>query len=187
MQDENEEELTEKALPIWERLSRIFSFPTWVILCLLDSGGGYFDKSVRSSDDQETQRMKIRLYFYYYFYRRFVVWGTLGSLMLSLSLIGDLFVAGVSLPLQAYGLLFDAFGALILAVGLFRGPNEIKRDTPRESTGAVAGGDVYYNSVPLSATVQDTVDGVFGGTLLVFGFSIQFISVVDITPTAFFC
>ena len=182
MPNEEEENLTEPTLSTRERALLPLSIAVLKVLRWFEPDSGYFGHIVTDRWSIETRRKIIRFYFYAAISDRFTRYAPiLIGILLTLSL-DKCGLVGLSLPLQAYGLIFDGVGAVILAVGLFRGPDGILRDTPRQSTGAAFGGETYYNPKPLSATVRNTVDGVFGGGFLVLGFSIQFLAVTGLTP-----
>lgn len=186
MPDE-EDDLSEMTLSTGGRVLRPLSRAILSALRWFESGGSYFDKSITQNEEKETQRRKIGLYFQSAFAERFLFYAPFAILILVTLTLDRCWLVSFFFPLQAYGLLFDGVGAVILAVGLFRGPDGMLRDTPLVSTGAVYGGDTYYYPKPLSATVRNTVDGVFGGLFLVTGFSIQFMAVTGLSPDLLPC
>lgn len=82
--------------------------------------------------------------------------------------------------LQAYGLAIDGMGALILVRSVIRGKAGIARDTP-EQIGRLAGSEMdLLNQNALSAVAENTIDGLYGGILLFFGFVIQEVAILNI-------
>lgn len=77
----------------------------------------------------------------------------------------------LSIELGNYGLYFDVFGAIVVVRGLFRTPTEIDYQgmTP------LATSPVGRPEDRLIAAVE-TVDGMFGASLLAFGFSLQLVA-----------
>lgn len=74
---------------------------------------------------------------------------------------------------QIYGLALDGMGAVFLALGIVRGRSGLARDT-RETAGRFGGGGFGgMHQASLKAQIADTIDGIFGGTLLITGFVIQ--------------
>lgn len=78
------------------------------------------------------------------------------------------FILCWSLSNQMYGLSLDLLGAIILGRGLLMGGVAI---------GAVGSSNVGYNSLLVKSMAKDSVDGVWGVFLLLFGLLIQIIAV----------
>lgn len=83
-----------------------------------------------------------------------------------------------SVQLQAYGLVFDMVGGVLLALGIVRGKGGLMRDT-REPGARVGGDEVNIHQPALKANIADTIDGLFGAIFLVVGFSIQIVAVLS--------
>jgi hypothetical protein len=102
------------------------------------------------------------------------------SIYLATLLSGFLLVAAteigiISLTLQRIGLLFDIAGAVFVALGLFRGRRGIAIES--EELGGRFAGTIPLQPESVRATTTSTLDGVFGTSLLVTGFILQFLAV----------
>jgi len=102
---------------------------------------------------------KIRLFFFKGVIDRSKYYFPLYLSVVGLVILNGVGVLNFSLPLQIYGLVLEGIGAVVIALGLFRGVKEIERDSATHSTGAVFGGNVWKDNSSLSAVVRKTVDG----------------------------
>lgn len=180
MSDDDTTDLEEFELSAPQKLTKPISVAVLGILNKLGSKSSYFPKGTNRKEEENIQREKLRKYFHAAFYDRSKFYLPPFVLIIVLAIVDGCFGL-FGLHLQAYGLLLDALGAVIIALGLFRGLSEIKRDAPSYSTGAQYGGTMYWEPEALSATVRDTVNGIYGTTFLFIGFSIQFIAISGIT------
>lgn len=143
---------------------RVLGFLRWC-----DSPDTYFGQGVSEAADEEEKVNTVNMYFYASFFDRLKSYSALSFIVFGTLVIID-FVTIHDFPHQAYGLAFDCIGAIILALGLFRGQREILRDSKSGDGFKGPGG---YNPEQLSATTRNTVDGFLGGMFLVGGFMIQ--------------
>lgn len=77
-----------------------------------------------------------------------------------------------------YGLVFDMFGAVIVARGILRRPREISRQNYD-----MAPTHQFGSPEDLLVTAAETVDGVIGVLLLLTGFTLQFIGGASLMST----
>jgi hypothetical protein len=106
--------------------------------------------------------------------RRYVV---LCLLIVSLFAI-DSMSGRLSVPFQGYGVLIDLVGALALASSVVRGTRGIFRDTRTHGALFAGGGASLVDQGSLASEVNDTIDGIWGTTLLLTGFIVQFVAIV---------
>lgn len=98
-------------------------------------------------------------------------WPFWALLILIVGFAIDLFEGPINI--QIYGLMLDALGAVFLALGIVRGRSGLARDT-RETAGRFGGGGFGgMHQASLKAQIANTIDGIFGATLLITGFVIQ--------------
>lgn len=171
-ENESDAGLDDMQLPWPARIFKPFSVVVLWILNWFESGKDYFEE-VRIENNEEHEDEKVEMYFHAAFLDRSRWHLLLVSPVGLVYLLDTCSVLAVSPRLQLYGLALDLIGAFILAVGLFRGTDAIKRDT--EMAEALWGSQYYTSS--MSSIARDTVDGIYGATFLVAGFTIQFIAV----------
>lgn len=163
----------ENELSRWASFTRPISALILWILNQMEGKGPYFEEGTTQRDDQ--QREKISLYFHAGFFHRLKLYFPIVLIISAVAILDR--CGGMVLSLQGYGLIMDGFGAIVLAVGLFRGVDGIIVDTPKVERGAAYGGSTIYEPKQLSSTVRKTVDGILGGTFLFIGFSVQLYAV----------
>jgi len=95
-------------------------------------------------------------------------WRYFSVVMLSICLIYSIEIYAVNLPDQSYGLYLDLLGAVILGRGLLN---------DRYTISNMGKNSQMYPSPILIFKCRDTVDGVWGISLLVIGILLQFASV----------
>lgn len=94
------------------------------------------------------------------------------GVLLLLLFTSDLVACG-QVPGQAYGLLLDICGAVVLGRGLLKGPYRM----------AAEAAAYLSKSVPRQrAVTQDLADGLWGVFLLIFGVLVQFAAVFGLLP-----
>jgi hypothetical protein len=189
--DMSDDETDEVVLSRGAKITRPLSLIVLWLLNKIESDKEYFDVAIESG---EQNRKEVRKYFHAAFYDRsrwylptFMTVIILLSVevFMTVSSGSSLLGYGIisySFPLQSYGLLLDAAGAIIIALGLFRGIKGIQRDTYSQyASGATYGTPrLEIQPAPLSSTVRSTVDGFYGTLFLSIGFTIQFIAVSNI-------
>jgi len=144
----------------------------------MQGGEPLFEQGTRSTDNEK--REIIRLYFHAAFSNRMKLYFPLLVTVLGLAAYDSCRV-GI-LPLQGYGLILDGLGAIIIAIGLFRGVDGILRDSPRKSYASkFSVSYVYFSPKPLTSTVNNTIDGLFGSSFLFIGFSVQLYAISNLT------
>lgn len=165
-------------------------FVLW-ILNRVQSNKNYFDVAIKEGEES---RNMVRKYFHAAFYDRSrwylpILFAILVLLSVDACVVVPILPAlfnceilPFSLPLQSYGLMLDATGAVIIALGLFRGIKGLQTDTPSQyAGGATYGGTVLeMKPGPISSTVRSTVDGFYGTLFLVLGFLIQIVTISNI-------
>jgi len=152
---------------------------------LWESTGSYFEDEesqglIRSAGEEDEEGLDrkelVRICFLRAFYDRFTTWAALAIALIAL-LYGATLLTQNPINIQSVGLILDITGAVILASGLLRGVEGILRDTPLHTQSAIMGYSSGYSGKELSATVRDTIDGLFGVSYLIVGFMLQIIAV----------
>jgi len=168
---ESQEEAT-LSFPRWKLALFITARKILNILDRFDSDEPYYEFSVKPGEKE-----KIRLFFFAGFLDRSKWYFPVYSLLMAAIIMEILNIHNLNIHLQIYGLVLDCFGAIIVALGLFRGIEGINRDTSTAFIGGSYGGQAAKNTKELSAIVRKTVDGAWGTVFLLSGFLIQIIAV----------
>lgn len=172
MSDEEESDVENMELSWRARILQPFSVGVLWILEWVESDKVYFE-DIDVEHDEEHEDTKVQMFFHAAFYDR-SRWHLIPGLLLAIGFGLEIWVIPpFDVNLQLYGLAMDMIGAFILAIGLFRGIEAIKRDTQMRE--AVWGS--HYDTDSLSAIARDTVDGLYGAVYLIGGFLLQFIAV----------
>lgn len=179
----SENESEEIEIPRGAKITLPLSLLVLWLLNRIESNKSYFNMAIKEGGEN---RNKVRKYFHAAFYDRSRWYLSIGIITVILFSVDECLVVPVlpplvdcgilpfGLPLQSYGLMLDAIGAVIIAMGLFRGIKGLQRDTPsRYAGGAILRGPVLeMQPGPLSSTVRSTVDGFYGTLFLVSRYSL---------------
>jgi len=106
------------------------------------------------------------------FAERMIVYPVYSVFFLAIVAIVDVLQCG-SLTNQMYGLGLDFLGAIILGRGLLMG---------RVAIGAVSGQRWGYNPLLIKSLAKDSVDGVWGITIILVGIALQVIALGRLYP-----
>lgn len=133
-----------------------------------------FDSLTEFDEDEardEAKQLAVE-HFLRKFAERVLIYPVLSLLMLSIVVVTD-FVQCGSLSNQMYGLSLDFIGAIILGRGLLMGGVAI---------GAISGQKWAYNPLLIKSLAKDSVDGVWGISLILLGITLQIIALGQIYP-----
>lgn len=153
--------------PYSERIRKYSDPVALVLLSFFDALTEFDENEAR----EEAKELAVE-HFQQKFAERFLTYPLMTFLLVLIVAVSDVLQCG-ALSNQMYGLSIDFLGAVVLGRGLLMGGVAI---------GAVSGQRWGYNPLLIKSLAKDSVDGVWGISLILIGIGIQIIALSQLYP-----